>query len=180
MKQFKLISIILLITSLFGCAFKKPQVLDGPGMEYNDREYRTEYANTLDFDSQDRNVKWAVAFLGYGEDGENNLIHYFNKLFSELPAESVNAINHYNFEGDEWYLVIPRYKGMNEIVSVTDEKISAYSYKGEAFTVKCNISDIHSNIRIRLVDSGEEFSPQVDGTGQLVSAEEVWDITEYN
>ena len=47
----KLTAIITTIASLFGCTPKKPQVLDGPGMEYKDSDYRTIYANVLDFDS---------------------------------------------------------------------------------------------------------------------------------
>jgi hypothetical protein len=37
------------IASLFGCA-EKPQMLDGPGMEYVDSDYRSAYANALEFD----------------------------------------------------------------------------------------------------------------------------------
>ena len=44
-------AIIMLLISLAGCICQEPTVSDGPGMAYKDADYRTEYANVLDFDS---------------------------------------------------------------------------------------------------------------------------------
>ena len=54
-------------------------------------------------------------------------------------------------------------------------------YNGEAFTVKCNLSDLHSNIEIstELNLSGHKFSPQIGGDGKLIKNPDVWDITDY-
>ena len=46
-------AILAILASLFGCGKNtpfEPQILDGPGMEYVDSEYRNDYANCLPFD----------------------------------------------------------------------------------------------------------------------------------
>jgi len=105
---------------------------------------------------------------------------YVKNVFSNLDDELIENVKHFDFEGDEWYLVIPRYKEYNDIVStVSDEKQTVY--KGEAFTVRCNISDLYSNVEI-VADShgGHKFSPQLGGDGRLIASDDVWDITDYN
>ena len=58
----KTTAIFTIIVLLVGCASKKPQVLDGPKMVYKDSDYRTIYANVLDFDKYDGQPYFAVAF----------------------------------------------------------------------------------------------------------------------
>lgn len=97
------------------------QILDGPGMEYVDSEHRTEYANTLPFDEIVGYPYWTVAFLDNGEIGEANREIYIDKLFSGLSEESLEKIEHFDFEGDEWYLIIPRYRDKYDIVALYEE-----------------------------------------------------------
>lgn len=169
-----------LFASLFSCSKEKANKLDGDGMVYVDSDYRTKFANTLDFDSAEVDAYWAVAFLGYGEDGENNRQVYIESLFSSLPEEDVKSIGHYDFEGDEWYLIVPRHKDMNTVTPLYDNAQTVLVENGCAFTVKCNISDLYSNISIG-IDShgGVEFSPRIDGKGSLDCGENVIDITNY-
>lgn len=173
----KLIALFSMAAHLLGCS-KIPsglQILDGPGMVYVDREYRTEYANTLPFDDIEGYPFWAVAYLGCGEAGREKCEAYKKKLFSELSEESLAKIQHFDFEGDQWYLVIPRYGLENEIIPLGQPSESRWVRSGEAFTVTCN-----SNIKIAVYDyEGHEFSLQTDGEGHLISGEDVWDITEY-
>ncbi|MBQ7976546.1 MAG: hypothetical protein IJ300_12750 [Clostridia bacterium] len=175
----KIMAIITMIASLFGCSSVKPQVVDKTGMVYKDSNYRSIYANVFDFDNYDGQPMFAVAFLGYG-DRMNFRDNYVKGVFESLSDESVDKIQHFNFEGDEWYLIVPRYK---EDVDITNlDKGEAHTiYNGEAFTVKCNLSDLHSNIEISTEQnlSGHKFSPQIGGDGKLVPNPDVWDITDY-
>ena len=171
--------IFTLIAGLFGCSLK-PQVADGPGMEYVDSDYRTEYANELDFDSLEGKPYFAVAFLGYGEEGKENRDSYVKEIFENLSEESVEKVAHFDYEGDEWYLVIPRYREYVTITYLETDETDAV-YTGEAFTIKCNLSDLHSNVEISIDShSGQKFSPQLDGTGKLAASQVVWDITDYS
>ena len=169
-----------LIVSLSGCGIQKYQVDDGPGMVYHDAEYRTEYANVLDFDNYEGQPHFAVAFLGYGDrkDFRNN---YVKGVFDSLSDEAVGKIQHFDFEGDEWYLIIPRYKETVEISSL-DTEVKHTVYQGEAFTVKCNLSDIHPNIEVTMERNlgGYKFSPQMGGDGRLVENTDIHDITDYS
>jgi len=173
----KITAILSAIAILFGCSPSKPQIDDGPGMEYHDSDYRTEYANVLDFESWD-GVYFAVAFLGYGDkmDFRNT---YVKDIFTSLPQEAIDNIKHFDFEGDEWYLIVPRYKEYVEVTNTeTNEKHTVY--QGEAFTVKCNLSDLHPNVVISTDFRGEHnFSPAMDGSGKLIANDDVYDITDY-
>ena len=176
----KIMAIITMIASLFGCSSVKPQVVDKTGMVYKDSNYRSIYANVFDFDNYDGQPMFAVAFLGYG-DRMNFRDNYVKGVFESLSDESVDKIQHFNFEGDEWYLIVPRYK---EDVDITNlDKGEAHTiYNGEAFTVKCNLSDLHSNIEISTEQnlSGHKFSPQIGGDGKLIKNPDVWDVTDYS
>lgn len=176
----KLTAIIALIASLFGCGVDKPQMADGPGMVYKDSEYRTQYANIFDFDSCEGTPHFAVAFLGYGEDKQDFRNTYVAGIFESLGNTAIEQMAHFDFEGDEWYLIVPRYKDYVTLTNLeTGEKHTIY--QGEAFTVKCNLSDLHSNVEISTEDiQGHKFSPQIGGDGRLVTSEDVWDITDYS
>ena len=75
---------------------------------------------------------------------------------------------------------MPRYKEDVDITNLDTGEVHTI-YNGEAFTVKCNLSDLHSNIEIstELNLSGHKFSPQIGGDGKLVANPDVWDITDY-
>ncbi len=170
----------LALSLLFGCTADNFQVVDGPGMVYNDSDYRTEYANTFDFDSYEGQPYFAVAFLGYGDRAEFSEF-YVKGIFEGLSDESIEKIEHFDFEGDEWYLVIPRYKNDVWIVDL-DTNETHTVHNGVAFTVKCNLSDLHSNIEIHTEDGygAYMFSPQIGGDGRVVTNTDVHDITDYS
>lgn len=171
-------AILAIISNLFGCG-EKPQILDGPGMAYHDADYRTEYANVFDFDNYEGQPYFTVAFLGYGDrtDFRNE---YVKGVFESLDSKAIENIQHIAYEGDEWYLIVPRYKNPVYIKDLsTDAEYTIY--QGEAFTVNCNLSDLHSNIEIYTEDGfgAYKFSPQMGGDGRLVTNTDVHDITDY-
>lgn len=181
MKLFvKITAVIASVLSLIGCNAVEPQVLDGDGSVYNDADYRTDFANVLDFDSCEGTPYFAVVFLGYGEDRWETGKEYIERVFASLGDELITQVGLFRFEGDEWYLVIPRYK---EYVDITDLETGEKQtmYQGMPFLVRCNVSDLHPNIEISTdVHGGHSFSPQMGGDGRLVAAESVWDITDYD
>lgn len=174
----KPIAVIALIASLFGCSSPKPQVLDKTGMVYQDSDYRSIYANVFDFDSLETQPMFAVAFLGYGDRMEARHT-YVEGIFGNLGDSAVEQVGHIDYEGDEWYLIVPRYKEDVIITNLETGEIHTI-YNGEAFTVKCNVSDLHSNIEISTEQnlSGHKFSPQIGGDGKLIENPDVWDITD--
>lgn len=175
----KITAILAILAVLFGCVAKKSHVPDKTGMVYKDAENRTVYANTLDFDACEGDPLFAVAFLGYGD--RMDFRHtYVEELFASLGDKEVSRVEHVAYEGDEWYLIVPRYKEYVDITNLaTGEKHTIYN--GEAFTVKCNLSDLHSNIEISTdIHGGHKFSPQIGGDGKLVTNTAVLDITDYS
>lgn len=175
----KITVILAILAVLFGCVAKKPYVPDKTGMVYKDAENQTIYANTLDFDACEGNSLFAVAFLGYGD--RMDFRHtYVEERFASLGDAAVSQVEHVAYEGDEWYLIVPRYKEYVDITNfATGEKYTIYN--GEAFTVKCNLSDLHSNIEISTdIHGGHKFSPQMGGDGKLVANNAIWDITDYS
>ena len=178
-KRLLLLAIGLALTlCLVGCS-KEPEVLDGPDMEYKDEDYRTEYANVFDFDSYEGQPYFAVAFLGYGDRMEFRH-EYVEGIFEGLDDFLIEQIGHVDYEGDEWYLVVPRYPNDVEITDLESGEVHTI-HNGEAFTVKCNLSDLHSNITISTEDGygAYMFSPQVGGDGRLVENTDIHDITDY-
>ena len=175
-----LLLLVVVLTAVAGCMPQKPQVPDKTGMVYTDSDYRSDYANVLDFDSYDGQPMFAVAFLGYGD--RMDFRHtYIKGVFGELGDYAIEQIGHIDYEGDEWYLVVPRYKENVDITNLETGEVHTI-YNGEAFTVKCNLSDIHSNIEISTEKnlSGHKFSPQIGGDGRLVQNPDVHDITDYS
>ena len=182
-----------LALSLCGCFGEDVEVCKEPTMaateevtaaleletEYVDSAHRTAYANVFDFDSLDTQPMFAVAFLGYGDimDARHT---YVEKIFAALGDFAIEQVGHVNYEGDEWYLIVPRYSADVDITNLDTGEVHTI-HNGEAFTVKCNLSDLHSNIEIstELNLSGHKFSPQMGGDGKLVSNPDVWDITDY-
>lgn len=169
----KLTVIFALIASLFGgSTAKKPQVSDGPGMMYKDSDYRTVYANLLDFDSYDGRPYFAVAFLGYG-DTLGGKSEYVRELFSDIRDFDAKKIECMEFDGDEWYLVVPRYRDNVDIKDLENNKTYMICC-GEPFIVRCNM-----NIEISIDGGAHLFSPQIDEAAKLVTNNEIHDITNY-
>lgn len=182
--------LVMLMFQLFGGLFHvklpKIEILDGPGMVYVDSEHRTDYANQLPFTDEDRYM-WAIAFLGRGEAGEHNGQYYIDRYFSSLSEEARSAIRHFDFGGDEWYLIVPRYWEYNEITRLDDagNEMAEHSERvqnGEPFIIRCNPQVGSSNIKISLsIYGGYTLSPRIDPeTGRLAADENVLDITEYD
>ena len=76
---------------------------------------------------------------------------------------------------------MPRYKEDVDITNLDTGEVHTI-YNGEAFTVKCNLSDLHPNLEISTEQglSGHKFSPQIGGDGRLVTNADVHDITDYS
>ena len=173
----KVIAIFTVIAGLFGCRApgETPFILDGPGMVYVDSEHRTEYANTLPFDEIDDYPYWAVAYLGEGENGKNTAKEYIEKLFSKLSEGKRRAISHYDYGGEKWYLVIPRYGDENELIQNGDKKNSQKADDGTPYIINCG-GDVEIYIVIR---SGHKITLDTDENGRLICTPDIWDITEY-
>lgn len=184
-----------LALSLCGCFGEESEVCEEPTIaateavtaaveietEYIDSAHRTDYANVFDFDSLDTQPMFAVAFLGYGEDIMDSRHAYVEEVFASLDDFAIEQVGHVNYEGDEWYLVVPRYKNDVDIIDLETGDVHTI-YNGEAFTVKCNLSDIHPNIQISTEDGGGAhlFAPGMGGDGKLVENVDVFDVTDYS
>lgn len=133
-----------------------------------------ECAENLDKNDLDiANIDWqdgqyfAVAFLGYS-DKTQEYGQYIDEYFSDNHKQSEKV---YSVDGDENYLIIPRYPdsktkifeygyGENgfEVGEVT------YEFSGNKhFTLKCNVSDLFSNVLIQAEYDGViyNFSPRI-------------------
>ena len=174
----KVITIFTVIVSLFGCKVpeKKIFMLDGPGMVYNDKEHRTEYANELPYDEQVDDTLWAVAYLGNGGDeGKSAAREYIEKLFSGLSEEKRLAISHFDYGGEKWYLVIPRYGDENELVQNGDKEHLKYLDGRVPYIINCN-ADVEITLQIY---GGHTIVLDTDENGRLICTPDIWDITEY-
>lgn len=172
----RLIVAFTLIVGLLGCEAVEPQVDNAPDTEYRD----ISYADVVDFASFEGQPYFAVAFLGYGDrmDFRNE---YVEGVFESLGEDAVDGIQHIAYEGDEWYLIVPRYKNPVYIKNLSnDEEYTIY--QGKAFTVNCNLSDLHPNIEIYTEDGygAYKFSPQMGGDGKLITGTDDCDITDYS
>lgn len=176
----KLIALVTILANIIGFVHiaPEPQILDGPGMVYVDSNYRTVFANTFIGDDEEKEEQfwyWAVAYLGSGEEGKANRDVYIEKLFSTLSEEDIEQIGHFDYEGDNWYLVIPRYFDNNVIRINGDEDSEEYIDNGNAFTIKCG-----TDISLCCIGGNEpEFLLQTDENGKLIYSDNIWDMTEY-
>ena len=173
----KVISIFTIIANLFGCKIPEEKyfMLDGPGMVYVDSEHRTEYANELSFDEQEDFPLWAVAYLGKGAEGSDAAKEYIERLFAGLSEEKRSAIRHYDYGGEKWYLVIPRYGDENKLVKSKDQEHFQYIDGSIPYTINCN-----ADVEIRLhIYGGHTVVLDTDENDRLIHTYEIWDITEY-
>ena len=179
-------AILAILASLFGCTKPEPQILDGPGMEYVDSEYRNDYANCLPFDGLQGAPYFAVAYLGNGETGQTNKDICTSTLFESLGEEKIKSIPCFEFDGEDWFLVVPRYK--DEVTLIKDGKEIEQNIFETALIVKCN-----SDIAVEAFNvSNKKYTLAIDETGNLKDTEQnirkpedgtwddehfVWDIT---
>lgn len=170
-RMIKFMALLAILASLFGCIKPEPQILDGPGMEYVDRDYRTEYANCLPFEDMRGEPYFAIAYLGKGDEGKENRQVYIDKVFASLENSTKDGIKHYDYEGDCWYLIIPKYKN-TAYIKYADEEVIA-SYTGEAFTVKCNNDVIVNTFDVSDID----YALGVDDGVLENTDENIWDVT---
>lgn len=183
MRILKAMFILSLIASLFsGCKSPvEPDILDGPGMVYVDSEHRTDYANVLGYEDEYA-FMCAAAFLGYGDEGEQNAAPFIEECFASLTEEQRNAIETVLYDGNEWYLIVPRYRGESIWIDYLDENGEVtnegqrVSPDGTPFILRCNPSDTYSNIQLSGVSRGRHFafSPQIDSKGELVTEKYVY------
>lgn len=173
--------ILSLIASLLGCNPPEvPQILDGPGMVYVDSEERTDYANAIGYNDED-SFMCAVAFLGYGDEGAQNAASFIDKCFATLTAEQREAIETVLYDGNEWYLIVPRYRGESIWIDYLDENGEVtnegqrVSSDGTPFILRCNPSDTYSNMQLSGLSRGRHFafSPQIDKNGKLITEQYV-------
>ncbi len=143
--------------------------------------------STIEWDEDDM---FAVALIDYTEDKTRD--DFYNELLEKyLDKAEETALTPIELEGEEHYLIIPRYP-VNKIriyhQSLGDE---GELIRGELvteiedvleFTIKCNISDLHSNQVIEAEMNGEtvEISPYISlQDGSLGKSEYIKDITIY-
>ena len=166
-------ALFTILATLFGCGKNDLHILDGPDMVYVDSEYRNEYANCLPFEDVSGAPFLAIAYLGNGDEGKANKDTYINKIFASLSKEKISQIKTYEYEGNDWFLVIPKYRNVVELKK-SGEIICQASYIGEAFVVRCNqdlVVYTFENIDIN-------YALSVDKQEKLADTDEnVWDIT---
>jgi hypothetical protein len=169
----KIMAILAILASLLGCGKHDPYILDGPCMEYVDSEYRTEYANCLPFEDIQGSPYLAIAYLGKGEDGKANKDVYINKIFESLDSEKISQIKTFEFEGDDWFLVIPKYRNLVSLKK-GDEELTQAAYTGEAFALRCG-----QDVIVNIFETKEiNYLLSASGSGELGGTDEnVWDIT---
>lgn len=115
----------------------------------------TKYAKKLKFEDNDQLL--AIFYLG-GLENEYDF-SIVNKYYSDKEIEEFEKIE---LEGEECYLIVPRYGQYITISSLTMtddsgtlEKI--ISKTSTPFLLKCNISDIFSNVEIKFNYEGKEY-----------------------
>lgn len=157
----------------------KAESPEKPKVESSDKSSLSEYGKLFGLDYQEGQPQFAVAFLGYGDIMEFRHT-YVEGVFESLGDFAIEQVGHINYEGDEWYLIVPKSKS-DVIITDVDTGEEHIIPNGEAFTVRCNLSDLHSNIEISTETElgGHYFSPQVGGDGRLVPSPVVLDITDY-
>ena len=66
------------------------------------------------------------------------------KIFESLDNEKISQIKTFEFEGDDWFLVIPKYRNLVSLKK-GDEELTQAAYTGESFALRC-CQDVIVNI----------------------------------
>ncbi len=123
---------------------------------------------------------YAVAYLGYNTDGNIPDYTFYERSFLDSAV-----IPSHHVSGGEYYLIIPRYEGMemklykNSFDSDTPS-LMFESSGAEPFIVCCNISDIFSDVTVEFSYQGETvfFSPYISlKDGSVMAGERGLDLT---
>ena len=136
-------------------------------------EYRNDYANCLPFEDVSGAPYLAIAYLGRGDEGKVNKDVYKTKIFESLGEDKISQIKSYEYEGNDWFLVVAKYKDLVTLKK-ENETVCQAAYGGEAFVVRCN-----QDLVVNVFDSVDvNYKLSVDETGILAdTGEDVWDIT---
>lgn len=129
------IGVVILVILVVGCLF----IFNSNGL-HNDTSDKNDVSISDSIDFEDIHM-YAGEFLGYGSEGLEKA--------NELDAQLVS------FNGDEYYYIIPRYMDMTvDVYSVNiennDQELIYSNGDGTPFIIKCNESDIFSNVLIKL------------------------------
>lgn len=129
--------------------------------------------NHVDFDGEDLNFGdehlYAIKFLGYGDQVD----------LSGIDADFIDVY------GDEYYLIIPRFEDTEVKIKMLDygdfsdmdspEMLTVFTSKNsDPFVLKCNVSDIYSNVAVIIKGSGGSagFSPRISlEDGSLITGD---------
>jgi len=141
--------------------------------------YEIEYARKLNFEN-DKQVL-AIFFLG-GVEGEYDY-SLAEKYYSKEDIKNFETVA---LDGEEYYLIVPRYNNTVTVSSLTMTEDGGTAAKIEKefskpFFLKCNISDIFSNAEISLEHDGVEYkySPYVSlKDGSIVTQDFVLLVTQ--
>lgn len=117
--------------------------------------FETKYAKKLNFNNEEQLL--AVAFLG-GLEGEYDY-SAINKYYTESEISKFKIIE---TDGEELYLVVPRYNNNVVISSLTMTEDGGTISRvveeiSEPFFLKCNISDIFPNAEIKFMNNKKEY-----------------------
>ena len=136
----------------------------------------------------------ALAYLGYDIAPEDLNAKIDEKLTGITPEE-FSHIRQVELEGDEYYLIVPKYADStvsvfkSDIETGYDKNAPISSTSGEAVVLKCNVSDIITNsvIEVKYTDEkGSEntvvFSPSLSlKDGEISDSEYVFEYKiDYN
>lgn len=130
----------------------------------------------------------ALAYLGYDIAPEDLNAKIAEKL-TGITAEEFSHIRQVELEGDEYYLIVPRYADStvsvfkSDIEADYDKNAPISSTSGEAIVLKCNSSDIITNsvVEVSYTDDGGNsrsivFSPSLSlKDGEISDNESVFE-----
>ena len=117
----------------------------------------------------DKNFVYGIEFLGYSQDYDNFSIE------SYLTQEQISTMETFEYEGDEYYLILPTQDDIYMDVYAYDAtaadgmgvigEILYTTTPGDALFLRCNVSDIHPNVSIWIGnedDKNASIQPGVD------------------
>jgi len=171
MKKIKIVFLVVLVILFVVISM----MLLGNGITHE-----TEYARKLPFES-DKYVLGIFFLGGLEEDYDYSLVE---KYYSN---EDIKSFEQVEIAGEECYLIVPRYNGKVKVSSLTMTEDGGTSVKTEKelakpFFIKCNASDIFSNVEISLEHEEVEYkySPYISlKDGSIVTEDFVLLITKW-
>lgn len=176
MKKIILLLLVFLLM-LSGChLISKPTHGDQPPIDSGDPDDKPKqpiYTERAGFDWQPDDLA-AIAFLGYADDTQ---FGYYSETAEfenfVLFYSGINYLTKVYDEGDEVYVIIPRYKESEVTITTKDQsQETLYHEDGEGgVLLKTNLSDLHAStqVTIKLDDQELVFDPSLDNAeGKLI------------